>query len=132
MSHYLISFGARAMDHIPDQELPDVSKAAHAVVQQAVNAGVWVFGGGLTSQKASILPLAHHGRCVASHRYPRSSSAPDWRHRARPPRADAADPHAQSATLQDAAAKCSVSSAATWSGACSGSQCEAPSSSVRR
>ncbi len=33
---------------------------------------------------------------------------------------------------QGVAAKCSASSAATWSAACSGSQCEAPSSSVKR
>lgn len=33
---------------------------------------------------------------------------------------------------QDDVARCSVSRAATWSEACSGSQCEAPSSSARR
>ena len=33
---------------------------------------------------------------------------------------------------QGVVAKCSASSAATWSAACSGSQCEAPSSSVKR
>jgi hypothetical protein len=57
MTQYLISFDASAMDHIPDKDMPDVSKAAHAVVQEAVNAGVWVFGGGLTSQKASIVAI---------------------------------------------------------------------------
>jgi hypothetical protein len=31
----------------PEEELPDVSDAAHAVVQEAMDAGVWVFGGGL-------------------------------------------------------------------------------------
>ena len=35
-------------------------------------------------------------------------------------------------SCQGVAAKCSASSAATWSAACSGSQCEAPSSSVKR
>jgi hypothetical protein len=54
MTRYLISFDAGAMDHIPQQEMPDVGKAAHAVVQEAVNAGVWVFGGGLESQRASV------------------------------------------------------------------------------
>ena len=55
MTRYLISFGAHAMDHIPDEELPAVGKAAHAVVQEAVDAGVWVFGGGLENQQASIV-----------------------------------------------------------------------------
>jgi hypothetical protein len=55
MTRYLISFDAGAMDHIPDEDAPDVGKAAHAVVQEAVNAGAWVFGTGLQSQKASIV-----------------------------------------------------------------------------
>ena len=55
MTRYLISFDAGAMDHIPEEDMPDVGKAAHAVVQEAVNAGVWVFGGGLTSQRASVV-----------------------------------------------------------------------------
>ena len=33
----------------PEEELPDVAKAAHAVVREAEEAGVWVFGGGLHS-----------------------------------------------------------------------------------
>ncbi|GAB3350047.1 YciI family protein [Micromonospora halotolerans] len=55
MTRYLISFNAGAMDHIPDEEIPDVAKASHAVVQEAVNAGVWVFGAGLQSQQASVV-----------------------------------------------------------------------------
>ena len=55
MTRYLISFDAHAMDHIPDQDMPAVAKAAHAVVQEALNAGVWVFGGGLENQQASIV-----------------------------------------------------------------------------
>ncbi len=55
MPRYLISFHARAMDHIPDEDASDVGKAAHAVVQEAVNAGVWVFGAGLESQRASVV-----------------------------------------------------------------------------
>jgi hypothetical protein len=43
------------MDHIPDEDMPAVAKAAHAVVQEALNAGVFVFTGGLESQKASIV-----------------------------------------------------------------------------
>jgi hypothetical protein len=55
MTQYLISFDDGAMDHISDQELPDVGKVTHAVVQDAVNAGVWVFGAGLERQKASVV-----------------------------------------------------------------------------
>ncbi|MFY1670029.1 YciI family protein [Plantactinospora sp. WMMB334] len=55
MTRYLISFDDGAMDHIPDEDFPDVGKAAHAVVQEAVNAGVWVFGGGLQRQRASVV-----------------------------------------------------------------------------
>jgi hypothetical protein len=55
MTRYLISFDAHAMDHIPDEDMPAVVKAAHEVVEEAMNAGVWVFGGGLENQKASIV-----------------------------------------------------------------------------
>jgi hypothetical protein len=55
MTQYLISFGAHAMDHIPDQDAPDVARAAHAAVQEAINAGVYVSAGGLGNQPASIV-----------------------------------------------------------------------------
>ena len=55
MTRYLISFNDGAMDHIPDEDMPAVAKASHEVVQEAVNAGVWVFGGGLENQQASIV-----------------------------------------------------------------------------
>jgi hypothetical protein len=55
MPRYLISFDAHAMDHIPDEDMPAVAEASHAVVYEARDAGVWVFGGGLESQKASIV-----------------------------------------------------------------------------
>ena len=55
MTRYLISFPGGAMDHIPEEDMPDVAKASHAVVQEALNAGVWVFGGGLKSQRASVV-----------------------------------------------------------------------------
>jgi hypothetical protein len=47
MTRFVISFDAHAMGHIPDEDMPAVAKAAHEVVQEAMNAGVWVFGGGL-------------------------------------------------------------------------------------
>jgi hypothetical protein len=55
MTRYLISFDGHAMDHIPDEDGPAVGKASHAVVQEALNAGVWVFGAGMESQKASVV-----------------------------------------------------------------------------
>ena len=55
VTQYLISFGAHAMDHIPDEDMPAVAKAAHAVVQETVNAGVLVCTGGLEDQRASIV-----------------------------------------------------------------------------
>ena len=47
MPRYLISFDDGAMDHIPDEEGPAVGEAAHAVVREAQDAGVWVFAGGV-------------------------------------------------------------------------------------
>ena len=37
------------------KQLPEVDKAAHEVVREAQDAGVWVFGGGLESQRASVV-----------------------------------------------------------------------------
>jgi hypothetical protein len=55
MTRYLISFDAHAMDYIPDEDMPAVAEASHAVVHEAMDAGVWVFGGGMETQKASIV-----------------------------------------------------------------------------
>jgi hypothetical protein len=49
MTRYLISFDDGAMT-FPEEELPDVAEAAHAVVREAEDSGVWVFGGGLHSR----------------------------------------------------------------------------------
>ena len=46
MTRYLISFPSGAMDHIPAEEFPAVGEAAHAVVREAMDAGVWVFAAG--------------------------------------------------------------------------------------
>jgi len=48
MARYLISFDDGAMT-FPEEELPDVSDAAHAVLREAKDAGVSVFSGGLYS-----------------------------------------------------------------------------------
>lgn len=47
MARYLISFGNGSMDHIPEEDFPEVGKAAHAVIQEAKDAGVYLFAGGL-------------------------------------------------------------------------------------
>jgi hypothetical protein len=54
MARYLISFDDGWMT-FPEEDLPDVAKAALAVVREAQEAGVWVFGAGLESQRASIV-----------------------------------------------------------------------------
>jgi hypothetical protein len=54
MTQYLISFDDGWMT-FPEEDLPDVAKAALAVAHEAQDAGVWVFGAGLESQRASIV-----------------------------------------------------------------------------
>lgn len=71
MTRYLISFDDGAMT-IPEAELPAVSEAAHAVVKEAQDAGVWIFGGGVESQPASI--VAADGT-VSSGPYPETKAA---------------------------------------------------------
>lgn len=55
MTRYLISFDDGAMAHIPDGDWASVGEAAHAVVREAKKAGVWIHGGGLRQQRASIV-----------------------------------------------------------------------------
>lgn len=55
MPKYLISFPSGAMDQILEEDMPDVAKAAHAVCQEAINAGVYVLAGGLEDQPASVV-----------------------------------------------------------------------------
>jgi hypothetical protein len=54
MTRYLISFDDGWMT-FPEEDLPDVAKAALAVAHEAQDAGVWVYGAGLESQRASIV-----------------------------------------------------------------------------
>jgi uncharacterized protein YbjT (DUF2867 family) len=72
MTRYLISFGTHAMDHIPGEEMPAVAKASHEVAQEAINAGVRVFGGGPESQKASI--VATGASVTVLSRHPRDTA----------------------------------------------------------
>jgi hypothetical protein len=54
MTRYLISFDDGAMT-FPEEDLPAVGEAAHDVVLAAQQAGVWIFGGGLQSQRANVV-----------------------------------------------------------------------------
>ncbi|MFG1608378.1 YciI family protein [Actinoplanes sp. NPDC049265] len=55
MTRYLISFDDGGMDHISEADLGAVGQAAHAVLQEAVDAGVFVYGAGLERQRASVV-----------------------------------------------------------------------------
>jgi hypothetical protein len=55
MTRYLISFPSDAMDHIPEEEMPEVARAAHAVVQEAKDAGVYLFTGGLEEDVEPVM-----------------------------------------------------------------------------
>ncbi len=55
MARYLISFDDGAMNFITEEDMPAVGEAAHQVVREAKDAGVWIFGGGVERQRASIV-----------------------------------------------------------------------------
>ena len=55
MTRYLISFPSDAMAHIPDEEGPEVGRAAHAVIEEAKEAGVYIFTGGLEEDVAPVM-----------------------------------------------------------------------------
>ncbi len=57
MTKYLISFPSEAMV-VTAEELPIVSSAAHAVIEQAKAAGVYVFGGGIEETVDPVLVSA--------------------------------------------------------------------------
>lgn len=55
MPRYLISFDDGSMDHIPDEDWAAVGEASHKVVREAKAAGVWIFGGGVQRQQATLV-----------------------------------------------------------------------------
>jgi hypothetical protein len=55
MTQYLISFEEGAMVDLDHPDLPAIAKAADEASQEAMNAGVWVFGGGLLPQVATTV-----------------------------------------------------------------------------
>jgi hypothetical protein len=54
VKRFLISFDDGAMT-FPEEDLPEVAEESHKVVREAKAAGVWIFGGGLQRQQASIV-----------------------------------------------------------------------------
>jgi hypothetical protein len=54
MAKYLISFPSSAMV-VPDGEWQAVADAAHEVIRQAKDAGVYVFGGGIDEDVAAVV-----------------------------------------------------------------------------
>ena len=71
MPRYLISFPSDAMSHIPAEEFPAVGAAAHAVVREAMDAGVFVFGGGLAESVPPVM-VAGDGTVTAG-TYPQTA-----------------------------------------------------------
>jgi hypothetical protein len=65
MPRYLISFPSAAMSHVPPEEIPAVTEAAHAVVREAMDAGVWVFGGGLAEEDVGPVMVSADGTITA-------------------------------------------------------------------
>ena len=57
MSKYLISFPSAAMV-VPDDEWQEVGRAAHAVIEEAKAAGVYVFAAGIDESEAPVLVSA--------------------------------------------------------------------------
>ncbi len=54
MARYLISFD-RGWMQFPAEDLPDVARAARAVMQEAANAGAFVFSGGIDDEEPTTL-----------------------------------------------------------------------------
>lgn len=69
MAKYLISFPSEAMV-VTAEELPLVADAAHAVIEEAKVAGVYVFGGGIDETVDPVLVSADGS--VSAEIYPES------------------------------------------------------------
>ncbi len=57
MAKYLISFPGPAMN-IPEEAWAEVGEASHAVIREAKQAGVYVFGGGINENVAPLMVAA--------------------------------------------------------------------------
>ena len=58
MTKYLVSFPGPAME-VPAEEMAAVSEAAHIVIREAKDAGVYVFGGGINEEVAPVMVAAN-------------------------------------------------------------------------
>ncbi len=67
MAKYLISFPSEAMN-VPDSELESIDREAHAVIREAKEAGIYVFGGGIDETVSPVLVSANGS--VAEGGYP--------------------------------------------------------------
>jgi hypothetical protein len=67
MTKYLISFPASAMD-VSDEDMAAVGEAARAVIREAKDAGIYVFGGGINKEVAPLMVAADG--TVTSETYP--------------------------------------------------------------
>ena len=86
MTKYLISFPASAMD-IPDEDMAAIGVASHAVIREAKDAGVYVFGGPSADFDEGSVFRGEDGR-TASHGFDGGESEllddrPRWRLRLR-------------------------------------------------
>jgi hypothetical protein len=72
MTRYLISFPSGVMD-FPEEEGPEVARAAHAVIQEAKDAGVYLFTGGLDEDVEPVM-VAGDGTVTAG-TYPQTKEA---------------------------------------------------------
>jgi hypothetical protein len=61
MTLYLISFDEGAMNHLPEEDMPDVGKAVDVMRQEAREAGVFVFSGGLDYDVESVVVAPRAG-----------------------------------------------------------------------
>lgn len=57
MTKYLVSFPASAMD-VSGEDMAAVGEASHAVIREAKEAGVYVFGGGINEDVAPVMVAA--------------------------------------------------------------------------
>ncbi|MDR6868494.1 hypothetical protein J2Y69_003113 [Microbacterium resistens] len=70
MTKYLISFPSDAMRQLSDEDLRRADVDSHAVVQEAKDAGVWVFGGGIDESVPPVTVAAD--RTVTAGTYPQT------------------------------------------------------------
>jgi hypothetical protein len=69
MTKYLISFPSRAMD-VSSEHMAVVGEAAHAVMREAKEAGIYVFGGGINGNVAPLMVAADGA--VTNETYPQT------------------------------------------------------------